>query len=121
MMCGLNFCTKVLNQKSKPMPTFQELISSSQPVLVDFYADWCGPCKAMSPVLQELAGRVDGKARILKVNVDRNPQTTALYAIRGVPTFILFKDGEVKWRESGMMSVDELEKVIREHMSPIEA
>lgn len=82
---------------------FNELVNSAQPVLVDFYADWCGPCKALAPILKDVAKEVDGKARILKIDVDKNQQLAARYQVRGVPTMILFKNGEIVWRTSGVM------------------
>jgi len=97
------------------MSKFQDLINSNQPVLVDFYADWCGPCKAMAPQLEVLAEKVKGKAKIIKVNVDKNPAAAAQYQIQGVPTFILFKNGQIKWKQSGAMPVIELEKIIAQN------
>jgi thioredoxin 1 len=97
------------------MSAFNELIKSGQPVLVDFFAEWCGPCKAMAPVLLHVAGEVEGKARIIKVDVDKNPAAASAYQVRGVPTFILFKDGEVKWRQSGTVSQSELLSVISKY------
>ncbi len=94
------------------MSAFNQLINSGQPVLVDFYAEWCGPCKAMAPVLKELAPKINGKARIIKVDVDKNPAASAQYGIKGVPTFILFKDGEIKWKQSGAVPAHELLNVI---------
>lgn len=90
------------------MSTFNELINSGQPVLVDFYAEWCGPCKVMAPVLKQVASQVAGKARIIKVDVDKNPRASAAYQIQGVPTFILFKNGEVKWRQAGVVPEKQL-------------
>lgn len=94
------------------MSKFQEIINSDQPTLVDFYADWCGPCKSMAPVLDELGKEVQGQARILKVNVDKAQAASAKFGIRGVPTFILFKNGEVKWRGSGAMPKSALKEQI---------
>lgn len=95
------------------MGNFKEVISSSTPVLVDFYAEWCGPCKSMKPILEDLAGRVGDKARILKVDVDKNPKAAEVYGIRGVPTLIVFQNGEVKWRQSGVVPAGELERVLK--------
>ncbi|UJQ93317.1 thioredoxin [Mariluticola halotolerans] len=72
----------------------QEVLNSSEPVLVDFWAEWCGPCKAIAPVLEELSGELAGKVKIVKLNVDENPNITAQYGVRSIPTMILFKDGE---------------------------
>lgn len=90
------------------MEKFSEIINSDIPVLVDFFATWCGPCKAMHPVLEELSGRLEGKARILKVDIDKNRELTAEYNVRSVPTLMIFKQGELKWRNSGIISADEL-------------
>jgi thioredoxin 1 len=84
--------------------TFAEIINSDQPVLVDFFAEWCGPCKMMSPMLVELAEKVGEQAK--------NPAAAQAYNIRGVPTLILFKNGEVKWRQSGVVPVNMLQQVI---------
>ena len=96
--------------------TFSELISGKTPVLVDFFAEWCGPCKAMKPVLEELKARVGEKARIIKVDVDKSPQVASDFQIRGVPTLILFKEGVVKWRQSGVVSASNLERIIQQYV-----
>ncbi|TNE56219.1 MAG: thioredoxin [Bacteroidetes bacterium] len=85
------------------MSRFQEIINSDTPTLVDFYTTWCGPCKAMSPIIDQLKNKLGGKVRILKINVDKNQEAAARFKIRGVPTFILFKKGEILWRQSGGM------------------
>ena len=94
------------------MSKFQEIINGDTPVLVDFFAEWCGPCKAMSPTLKDLAKDLDGRAKIIKVDIDKNPAAANAFQVRGVPTFIIFKNGKVVWRASGMMPKTELAKAI---------
>lgn len=95
--------------------TFQEIINSDKPVLVDFFAPWCGPCNMLSPILEELKQRVGENASIIKINVDENPQTAADYKVKSIPTIIIFKAGEIRWRQSGVFPVNELERLINEN------
>ena len=92
---------------------FSELISGEQPVLVDFTAAWCGPCKMLAPILEEVAGKLGNDVRIIKIDVDQNPAVAGRYQIRGVPTLILFRRGENLWRQSGVQSAHALEQAIR--------
>ena len=95
------------------MGKFNEIIKSSVPALVDFYATWCGPCRAMNPVLDQLKNDMGNQIRVLKIDVDKNPDVADKFKIRGVPTFMLFKNGEVKWRQSGGMDLNTLKSKVR--------
>ncbi|MDE6340511.1 MAG: thioredoxin [Muribaculaceae bacterium] len=91
------------------MEKFDDIIRSEKPVLVDFFATWCGPCKMMHPILEELHQKVGEKARIITIDVDKNEQLAAVYNVRSVPTLIIFQNGEVKWRAAGVHQVAQLE------------
>lgn len=97
------------------MEKFEDLINGNEPVLIDFFATWCGPCKMMHPILEELAGKVDGKAKIYKIDIDKNEQLSAVYNVRSVPTLMIFKGGELKWRASGVHSAADLETELKKY------
>ncbi|HLG02234.1 MAG TPA: thioredoxin [Bacteroidia bacterium] len=94
--------------------TFNDYINSQVPTMVDFYADWCGPCKAMEPVIEKLKHEVGEKANILKVDVDKNPQAASAFGVRSIPTLILFQKGKVVWKQTGVLSVESLRQIIME-------
>lgn len=94
--------------------SFQELINGDTPVLVDFSAEWCGPCKMMAPILKEVKAEVKEAVKVIKIDVDKSPQAASAYQIQGVPTLILFQKGQILWRKSGVTSAKELVKLITE-------
>lgn len=95
------------------MAKFHELINQNTPTLVDFYADWCGPCKMMPPILAEVKSELGAKVNILKVDVDKNNKAANKYGIRSIPTLILFKNGKILWRKSGVAQVGEITRELR--------
>jgi thioredoxin 1 len=94
---------------------FNEIIQSEKPVLIDFFATWCGPCQAMPPILKELKSKLGDKVSVLKIDVDKNQQLANKYGVRSVPTLMLFKRGELVWRESGVFSAQQLAGIINQH------
>ena len=97
------------------MATFKEIISSDTLVLVDFFATWCGPCKMMHPILEELKQKLGDKIRIIKIDVDNNKAFSSQYNIQSVPTLILFRNNEILWKQSGAMSLQNLMNVIKQY------
>ncbi|GAB3919009.1 thioredoxin [Mucilaginibacter boryungensis] len=97
------------------MTTFADLIKSDKPVLIDFSAEWCGPCKMMAPILKQLKDMAGEDVRIIKVDVDKNPAAASAYNVQGVPTLILFKDEQIKWRQSGVVQAAQLKQIVDQY------
>ena len=93
--------------------SFNDIIQSDKPVLVDFFATWCGPCKYQGPILEELATAIGDEARIIKIDIDRNQAVAAKYNVRSIPTLMIFKNGEVKWKEAGVKEKEQLIQLLR--------
>ena len=102
---------KIIND----MGSFNEIINGNTPVLVDFYADWCAPCKMMAPIMQQVSREMEGKVKVIKVDVDKNEDVARKYQIRSIPTMILFKNGKVLWQGVGVMQADQIKAIIQKN------
>lgn len=96
--------------------TFNEIIHQNKPVLVDFFATWCGPCKMQAPILDEVKKQLGNQVSIIKIDVDQNQAAATQYQVRSVPTLIIFKNGEILWRQSGLFQANQLEQLLKEHL-----
>ena len=96
--------------------TFEEIINQDKPVLVDFFATWCGPCKTQAPILDEVKQRLGDQVSIIKIDVDQNQAVASQYQVRSVPTLIIFKNGQIRWRQAGVFPVNELERLLKENI-----
>lgn len=100
--------------------SFTEIINNETPVLVDFYADWCAPCRMMPPILKELKHRMGDELNIIKIDTEKNPDVAIRYQVRGIPNLILFKEGHVLWQQAGVVQAAQLESVIRQKLNEYE-
>ena len=107
----MTICPSHIDMNAK----FGAIIDSSTPVLVDFFATWCGPCQTLAPILKDLSSEMGDHLRIIKIDVDKNPQIASIYQVRSVPTLLLFQAGELKWRGAGLLTVKELKGIIAKH------
>lgn len=98
------------------MSSFQQILNDPKPVLIDFYAEWCGPCKMMPAILKELKEKMGETLRIIKIDVDKNQQIASKYQVRGVPTLMLMKGGSVLWKQSGVMDANSLQKTLQNYL-----
>lgn len=98
------------------MGKFQDIIASETPTLVDFYADWCGPCKTIAPILVEVKDHFGSKINILKIDVDKNQAAAVKFGVRGVPNLILFKNGKIEWQQAGVIPKNQLIQMIEPHL-----
>lgn len=98
------------------MASFTDIINSEKPVLIDFFATWCGPCKSLSPIIQDLAKDMGDSVRVIKIDVDKNQAVSQKYQIRGVPTMMIFKEGKQLWRQSGVLPKDQIKAELKKHI-----
>lgn len=95
---------------------FNKIINGDKPVLVDFHAEWCGPCKSLAPIIKEVAKAIKGKVRIIKIDVDKNQQISQRFSVKGVPTLALFKNGKILWRQSGVQTKEFILNIIKQNL-----
>jgi len=105
------------NTTSNKKPGFGDLLNGDTPLLVDFFATWCGPCKMLEPAVKQVAQKMAGKIKVIKIDIDKNPNVANLYQVQGVPTLILFQNGKILWRTSGVMPAYQIEKLIENIIS----
>jgi len=98
------------------MSSFKEIVGSSKPTLIDFYADWCAPCKMMPPILKEVRGLLGDRVNILKIDVEKNQELSAKLKIQGVPTLAIFKNGKIVWRQSGVIQANQLVPILQKYL-----
>ena len=96
--------------------TFEEIINQDKPVLVDFFATWCGPCTMQAPILEEVKQRLGDQVSVIKIDVDQNQAVATQYQVRSVPTLIIFKNGQIRWRQAGVFPANELERLLKENL-----
>lgn len=98
------------------MANFKDIINSDKPVLIDFSAEWCGPCQMMPPILKQVKGMLGDKVTIIKIDIDKNPSAASAYHVQSVPTLIIFQKGQSKWRQSGVIQASQLQQVLQQYV-----